>query len=89
MAKVPLPPETPSWRKKKVKPEDMPISDAMQKYLSEKSDEESASRMKDEMADEEKKAYDTRGYAMGGSVRSQGSRGCGIATKGFGKGKVY
>lgn len=84
MAKVPMPPDTPAFRKKKVKPEDMPISDAMQKYLSEKSAEESASRSKDEMADEEKKAYDVRGYAKGGSVR-----GFGIAVKGRGKGKVY
>lgn len=84
MAKVPLPPETPSWRKKKVKPEDMPMSDAMQKYLREKSDDESSSRMKDEMADEEKKAYDIRGYKKGGMVR-----GCGKAVKGHGKGKMY
>jgi len=85
MAKIPLPPDTPAWRKKKiVKPEDMPMSDAMQQYLREKTDAETAKSYEDESAAEAKKALDTRGYSTGGMVR-----GCGMAVKGHGKGKVY
>jgi hypothetical protein len=84
MAKVPLPPETPSWRKKKaIKPEDMPMSPAMQEYLKSKTEEEGESRAQEAAADEEKEAYKVRGYNKGGSVR-----GVGIAVRGKGKGRM-
>ncbi len=87
MPNIPMPPETPEFRKKarkKVKPEDMPMSEAMQNYLRQKSDDESRSRMEEDMADEAKEAYPVRGYKKGGMVR-----GCGKAVRGHGKGKMY
>jgi hypothetical protein len=87
MPNVPLPPDTPEFRKKqrkKMKPEEMPMSDAMQNYLRDKTDAERRMRMEEEMADEAKEAYPIRGYAKGGMVR-----GCGKAVKGRGKGKMY
>ena len=87
MPNIPLPPETPEFRKKarkKVKPEDMPMSESMQEYLRQKSEDEGRSRMEEDMADEAKQAYPVRGYAKGGMVR-----GCGKATKGRGKVRMY
>lgn len=85
MANVPLPPETPSWRKKKVKPEDMPMSEAMQEYLSKKTTEESEDRIRNEAVDEAKEEYKIRGYKNGGMVKV---RGAGIAARGKGKGRM-
>lgn len=85
MAKVPMPPETPEWRKKKVKPEDMPMSEAMQDYLSKKTEEESEDRMKNESVEEAKEEYKVRGYKKGGVVKV---RGAGVAARGHGKGKM-
>lgn len=88
MKDIPLPPDTPEFRKKArkkiMKPEDSPIPEAMQEYLRQKSEGESRMRMEDEMADEAKEAYPVRGYAKGGMVR-----GCGKATKGRGKVRMY
>jgi TPP-dependent pyruvate/acetoin dehydrogenase alpha subunit len=88
MPNIPLPPETPEFRKrarkKIMKPEDMEMSDAMQQYLRDKTDAERSSQAESEMADDAKEEYKTRGYAKGGMVR-----GCGVALKGHGKGKVY
>lgn len=87
MPNIPLPPDTPEFRKKarkKMKPEDMPMSESMQEFLRQKSEGESRSRMEEDMADEAKEAYPVRGYAKGGMVR-----GCGKATKGRGKVRMY
>lgn len=87
MEKIPLPPDTPEFRKKarkKIKPEDSEIPEAMQEYLRQKTDAERKSQMESEMADEERQAFEVRGYAKGGMVR-----GCGRAVKGHGKVKVY
>jgi len=88
MPNIPLPPETPEFRKKArkkvMKPEDMEMSDAMQQYLRDKTDAERRSQMESEMADEAKEAYSVRGYKKGGMVR-----GCGKAVKGRGKGTMY
>ena len=88
MAKVPLPPDTPEFRKKArkkvVSPEEMPMSEDMQEYLRQKTEAERRSQMEEEMADEAKEAYRVRGYAKGGMVR-----GCGKAVKGRGKGTMY
>ena len=84
MAKAPLPPESPAWRKKKAtKPEDMPMSPAMQDYLKSKTEEEAEGRAQDSAAEDAKEAYSVRGYKKGGSVR-----GVGVAARGHGKGRM-
>ena len=83
MAKIPLPPDPPEWRKKKVKPEDMPMSEAMQNYLRDKTEEEGKDRADEASADEAKEAYKVRQYKKGGMVR-----GAGIAARGIGRGKM-
>ena len=85
MAKIPLPPDTPEWRKKKVKPEDMPMSKSMQEYLTSKTEEEGKDRSRQEAVDQSKEEYEVRGFSKGGSVKV---RGAGIASRGRGKGRM-
>lgn len=85
MAKVPLPPDTPEWRKKKVKPEDMPMSEAMQDYLEDKTSREREDQRESEAKDQEREDYKAAPFKKGGMVKV---RGAGVAARGHGKGRM-